>query len=462
MMMLLRRLLQCAFILTLTGCAISNDPVNQSVSDATAAATIGREDPERAHDLLVALSFSGGGMRAAAFSYGVLAEVDRTRVPSGRAQVSLLDRLDFVSGVSGGSVTAAYYGLKKRAALEDFREKFLLRNAEAALDTGLSPVSLSRAVAGGINDSTQLPRWLDDNLFHGATLREFRETRRPRVWINASDIYNRTPFVFGATAFRAICSDLDAYPVSQAVAASAAVPVVFAPVVIKTFPQSCDSKLPEWIERAHRNAQAPPMLKAFADAIVRYHSGEMPYIKLLDGGLVDNFGIDGFTIARLSSDTPYGPLTPKQAVSLRRMLFLVVDAGRGPAGNWVNTVEGPGGADLVLAAADTAIDASVRAGFTAFQSVLAEWQGSLVRWRCALGPAGRGRLNVPPGWNCRDLKLFVGRVTFDELGVERAARLAGIPTRFVLPAEDVDALIAAGGDALREHQSFKAFLASLR
>ena len=27
----------------------------------------------------------------------------------------------------------------------------------------------------------------------------------------------------------------------------------------------------------------------------------MPYIKLLDGGLVDNFGISGFTIARLSS-----------------------------------------------------------------------------------------------------------------------------------------------------------------
>jgi NTE family protein len=88
-------------------------------------------------------------------------------------------------------------------------------------------------MVGGINDSTQFPRWLDDNLFHGATLGEFRETRRPRIWINASDIYNRTPFVFGATAFRAICSYLDSYPVANAVAASAAGPVIFAPVVIK-------------------------------------------------------------------------------------------------------------------------------------------------------------------------------------------------------------------------------------
>ena len=63
--------------------------------------------------------------------------------------------------------------------------------------------------------------------------------------------------------------------------------------------------------RDDRNA--PPMLKAFAKAISRYHDGEIPYIKLLDGGLVDNFGLSGFTIARLSADTPYGPFSPQQA-----------------------------------------------------------------------------------------------------------------------------------------------------
>jgi NTE family protein len=450
-------------LLVLAGCAsINNDPVNKPVSDVAAAAAVGREDPSRPDDLLIGLSFSGGGTRAAAFSFGALTEFDRTRIRSGAATISMLDHLDFVSGVSGGSVTAAYYGLKKRAALEDFREKFLLRDAEASLDTGLNLVSIPRALAGGINDSTQFPRWLDDNLFHGATFSEFRETRRPRIWINASDIYNRTPFVFGATAFRAICSDLDSYPISNAVAASAAVPVVFAPVVIQTFPTDCNAKLPEWIERARKNPAAPPMLKAFADGIERYHNGDMPYIKLLDGGLVDNFGIAGFTIARLSSDTPYGPLTPHQAVALRRALFLVVDAGRAPGGDWVKTVAGPGGADLVMAAADTAIDAGVRAGFTAFESTNAAWQAALVRWRCGLSAADRKKWGAPPNWNCRDLKFFIGRVSFDQLGDERARKLNAVPTRFKLPADEVDLLIEAGADSVRANGVYNAFLASLR
>ena len=172
----------------------------------------------------------------------------------------MLDRIDFISGVSGGAVTAAYYGLRKRAALEDFRERFLLRNAEEGLQTDLTLGTIGKALAGGINDSTGFPRWLDANLFNGAKLGEFREAGRPRVWINASDIYNRTPFVFGATAFNAMCSDLSSYPLANAVAASAAVPVAFAPVVIKTFPRQCNDPLPAWIVKARDDRNAPPML----------------------------------------------------------------------------------------------------------------------------------------------------------------------------------------------------------
>ena len=77
---------------------------------------------------------------------------------------------------------------------------------------------------------------------------------------------------------------------------------------------------------------APPLLKLYADALERYHSGDVRYVKLLDGGLVDNYGLAAFTIARLVSDVPYGPLEPEEAVKLRRMLFLVVDlAARLPA-----------------------------------------------------------------------------------------------------------------------------------
>lgn len=451
-----------ALAVTIAGCAsIATGPRNKPVSAVVQAAESGREDASYDDEFLIGVSFSGGGTRAAAFAQGALLEFDRTRVPSSAGPVSLLDKIDFVSGVSGGSVTAAYYGLKKRAGLADFRERFLLRNAEEAISTDITFANISKALSGGINDSEKFPRWLDANLFDGATFHEFRATRRPRIWINASDIYNRTTFVFGATAFRAICSDLNAYSIADAVAASAAVPVVFAPIVIKSYAGECQSKLPEWIERARADHNAPPMLHAFAEAIARYHRGEVPYIKLLDGGLVDNFGLSGFTIARLSSDTPYGPMTPAQAVKLRRALFIVVDAGRGPSGDWVKTVEGPGGIDLIMAASDTAVDASVRASFTAFDRIMAEWQADLIRWRCGLSDVQRKQYGAPANWNCRDVRFFVGRAGFDQLEDARAAQLQAVPTRFKLPPEQVDALVSAGSDAVRINPAFRAFLASL-
>jgi hypothetical protein len=51
-----------------------------------------------------------------------------------------------------------------------------LRNAEEGLQTNLNLATLGRAFAGGINDSTGFPRWLDANLFHGATFGQFRAT----------------------------------------------------------------------------------------------------------------------------------------------------------------------------------------------------------------------------------------------------------------------------------------------
>jgi NTE family protein len=162
----------------LAGCAsVYNLPGNLPLGAALADNNFGREVSNYEDDLLLALSFSGGGTRAAAFSFGVLSEFDRSRRGSGDAK-SLLDRVDFVSGVSGGSITAAYFGLKKRAALDDFRERFLLRNAEEGLNTQVSLGNIGRALGGGVNDS-QFTSWLDRNLFDGARFDAFREDRRP-------------------------------------------------------------------------------------------------------------------------------------------------------------------------------------------------------------------------------------------------------------------------------------------
>src|SRR6187402_1427992 len=59
----------------------------------------------------IILAFSGGGTRAAALSYGVMEELRDTRIDSKGQQMRMLDEVDLISSVSGGSFTSAYYGL---------------------------------------------------------------------------------------------------------------------------------------------------------------------------------------------------------------------------------------------------------------------------------------------------------------------------------------------------------------
>ena len=454
-----------ALSLTLGACAsVYNQPLNAPSADpfagfvATAAA---REAPAgRARaiegDAVIGLAFSGGGTRAAAFAYGVL---DRMAQTPTQRHGQLLDHVGLVSGVSGGSVIAAYYGLKGRAALTDFRANYLTQDVMAQLDTSINLVNISRALGGGANPDSKLRNWFNEHLFHGATFGDLMG-RRPITIINATDIYNRTPFLFSPQSFAAACSDITQYPLAAAVAASSAVPGAFAPVVIETFADRCQTPLPAWITAAAANPEAAPLLRAYAKGMTDIRSGRVKYVKLFDGGLIDNYGLSGITIARAGQTTPYGPLRPDEAINLRRMMFLVVDAGQGPQGDWSKTLPGPSGKDLVGAVVDALVGANSNASYTAFDATMQNWRESIVRWRCGLKSAevvrlrgsGRGK------WNCRDLKITIGRVSFDQLGAARARRLNQVPTSFTLPAETVDELTRAGGDALSAHPVFKKFL----
>jgi NTE family protein len=183
----------------------------------------------------------------------------------------------------------------------------------------------------------------------------------------------------------------------------------------------------------------------------------MKYVKLLDGGLVDNFGLSGLSIAMLAAQHPHDPMTEERAARVRRMLFLVVDAGRGLSGDWANRLEGPSGAELVVATADTAIDASVRSSYAAFSVLVNEWAAKVRRWRCGVSAAERVRLGLAASWKCNDFVAFVDRIGFDRLGGARAGLLEGVPTRLTLPSQQVDMLIEGGGDALRTSAAYQSF-----
>jgi len=61
-------------------------------------------------DLVVGVALSGGGSRAALFGAAGLEALGRLRAPDG---ASVLDRVAYLSSVSGGSLTASYYALHK-------------------------------------------------------------------------------------------------------------------------------------------------------------------------------------------------------------------------------------------------------------------------------------------------------------------------------------------------------------
>src|SRR3972149_7972761 len=88
---------------------------------------------ERSNRLLLILTFSGGGTRAAALAYGVLEELAKAEFSLEGRKRTLLDEVDTISSVSGGSFTAAYYGLFGRRIFEDFEEKFLKHDVEGHL-----------------------------------------------------------------------------------------------------------------------------------------------------------------------------------------------------------------------------------------------------------------------------------------------------------------------------------------
>lgn len=448
--------------MVLVGCSAVNQPINQvgdgrvpEAPPTRAAATIADDE------VYVGLAFSGGGTRASSFAHGMLEQMrasTRTRDnPDG-----VLKNVRLVSGVSGGSVTAAYFGLYGAKGLDRYRD-YLVQNGEKYMATTVfNPVTLAKGLSGGVNSRDTFARFLDEEIFKGATFADLNKRQRIQTWINASDVANNTPFLFSPETFAALCSDLSKLPVSEAVAASAAFPLVFSPIVLESH-QNCNYKSPDWLVSARHNPEATSALRAYASALESYRAPDkVKYLKLLDGGITDNFGTTGLSVARAKSQTPYGPLSKAEAVRLKRILFLVANAGVRQDYSWTQKVAGPGGMSLAMSIANSSMSAATRVGYDVMRLTLDDWQKDLVEFRCSLPLSEVAKLRgTAKDWDCTDLKLFVGEVSFAALDDDMRARLNNIPTRLRLETEDVDLTIAAARESLKRNAEFNGFLRSL-
>lgn len=438
----------------LSGCAtaIFNTASNVPWTPATPIDMGAPSDVMRENSLV--LTFSGGGLRAAAFTLGVLTALESIKTP----ESDLLDDVALIGSVSGSSLASAHYGLYGRDGLRRFREEVLLPGFESGLRLSLlSPANLVRIMNGGLNAREDFGEVLDRKVFHGATFADIYRRGRPEIRIHATDLYHRVPFPFAPPVFAVLCSDLSRYSVADAVASSMSVPLVFAPIVVRTFPNDCPP-LPTAVDNLRAKAASSRSLEAIDRAIARYRDGHVRYIKLADGGLTDNFGVSLLTNARAIYGTPYAPMTARDAVRIRRLLVIIVDASRGPNGDWIDRQDGPVGLELALSATDAAVDSASRLAVDVFQTMIQEWQQSVIAFRCGLASAEVQRLGGPRDWNCRDVVFSATYLSVHGLPSPARERIEAIPTRLTLTAEQIDATIEGAREATTSLPQLRSYL----
>ena len=250
---------------------------------------------DRSPEITVMVAFSGGGSRASAFAYGVLQELAATGVKTAQGSRSLLREVDMISSVSGGSFTSAYYGLHGEQIFTDFEPQFLRQDVEGVLFRKLfNPLNWVRLLSRSYGRSDLAAEYYDKILFNGATFADLQRPDAPLIDINATDLATGNRFPFIQWTFDMICADFGAYPLSRAVAASSAVPVVLSPITLENFAGSCGYQSPAWVAETGKNeALTPRKIEArrFQSYLDRH---QRPWLHLVDGGIADNLGLRAF------------------------------------------------------------------------------------------------------------------------------------------------------------------------
>lgn len=448
----------------LSGCAVNNAPINTPLTGGKNAPIIDVSSDALADDsLFIGLAFSGGGHRASAFGHGMLTALrDVGKSPSN--PYGLLPHVRLVTGVSGGSVTAAHFGYFGPAGVNGFREKYLIQNAEKYMaNSAFNPITIARGLSGGANGRKTFARFLDESLFKNATFGDLARRSDILTWINAADVANQTSFLFSPETFDALCSDLSKLPISEAVAASAAFPLVFSPIVLEAHTTQCNYQEPDWLTSARFNPEATSSLRAYGRVLESYSDPDkVKFVKLLDGGITDNFGTVALSVARAKAQNKYGPLSVEQAVKLKRLLFLVANAGTEAEEGWTQKQTGPGGISLAMSIVNSSMGSATRTAYDAMQLTLNAWHADVIEFRCSLSAAQvRKYIGSTKGWDCRDVKLFVSEVSFQGLERGKVAELNKVPTRLRLETAQVDLVIEAGRQATREDPEFNGFLRAI-
>ena len=305
-------------------------------------------------ELFVILAFSGGGTRAAAFSYGVLEGLQSIRYqPAAGPERTMLDDVDVISSVSGGSFTAAAYALFGTEGFKDFEDNFLYRNIQGELVTR-ALTRWPRLLRSDVSRIDLAADLYDEVVFKHATfatLLEQAPKRRPYLLLNATDMTLGARFEFTQDQFDLLCSDLSTVPVARAVAASSAFPILLSPLTLHNYSgeRPCDHfDPPRWLTNGLGSLDQPRRVTLARNLLsYRAHATDRPFVHLLDGGLSDNIGLRGPYVALSGQDSAWSLYTKINQGKVRRVLVITANARTGRDPNWGKRESPPGVIDVL-------------------------------------------------------------------------------------------------------------------
>jgi NTE family protein len=419
--------------------------------------------------LFVILAFSGGGTRAAALSYGVLEALRDTRIEWQGRSMRLLDEVDVISSISGGSFPAAYYALYGEKTFDDFPDAFLYRRVQSDLIGELvSPGNWPKLASSAYGRSDMAADYYDREVFKGGTYADvIARKRRPYVILNATDMTTGTQFPFIQDQFDLLCSDLAGVPLARAAAASSAFPGGLTALTFKNYAGSCGYRHPPWVEQAakdhasranrSRTARAETRLSFAAPGPAR------PYIHVSDGGIADNIGLRSPLDSLTSVDHPWSVLRMINNEKVDKLVVIVVNAATNVPHDRDQSASVPGLVDTLLTAATVPLD-----NYTAdtldmlTQTVHQLNEGPRLVESCKRAAAKLGDRCVLDLTVLHKVDLYAAQVAFQYIAeAEERTWAKELDTSLQLPRETVDRLRKLGRKLLAEDPRFKALLKDL-
>jgi predicted acylesterase/phospholipase RssA len=428
------------------------------------------EQGDNSDELFVILVFSGGGTRAAALSYGVLEAIRDTKIQWQNKKVSLLEEVDVISSISGGSFPAAYYALYGSRIFDEFPNRFLYRPVQTdLLKLALSPAGLLKLAGPSFGRSDLAAEFYDRELFG---MRLYADIiglqRRPFVILNATDMTTAAQFPFIQDQFDLLCSDLSGVSLGRAVAASSAFPGGLTPLTFQNYAGTCDYHQPKWVDLAVQDhmSRVNGRRTARAEHRLSYTNTDPAprnYIHLTDGGVADNIGLREPLTAIANVNNSWSVLQKINLKKVDKLVVVVANAATDPATDRDKTPNVPGLIETVTAAADVPLKnysfdtlEILRATVNEFNEEMRLISG------CKKLAAGRGKqceLDIPAP---HQIDFYAIEVAFEyiEPAPERSW-FKNLPTTLELPRETVDKVRVIGRQLLSEDPEFRRLMHTL-